>query len=322
MLPLKTLFKIVELQNSSQFKKQHSNISIQDMSAIIASIDAFSLVVIAENKESRVGSLICEIKTRNGTKTRIGTYTGSVFVLINSYTNNQIYQHNAEAEAFSKAVTLILNESKTVNNKPAFNNYIDELMQTFNNIDTSEFSDIKQMLKKVFENTPENYDAPKEKTDPLKKSDVKLDETFVAAFEEDPLQEAFKHVVEDVNEDDEEFPVNNTYAQASDALDNNSMSTRTTNVELYNIMQVVDGLIQGKTYYREDWHLEDSILVYVKPEAKVTSMQIADNNFVNATYANPVDFYSYDFMTNELTPYNLTLEDFQSSEWLVFDGEE
>lgn len=87
-------------------------------------------------------------------------------------------------------------------------------------------------------------------------------------------------------------------------------------------MQVVDGLIQGKTYYREDWHLEDSILVYVKPEDKVTSMQIADNNFVNATYANPVDFYSYDFMTNELTPYNLTLEDFQSSEWLVFDGEE
>ena len=319
MLPLKTLFKIVELQNSSQFKKQHSNISIQDMSAVIASIDTFLLYIVAENKESRVGKLTCEIKTQTG------TYTGRVSVLISSYTNNQIFQHNAEALAFSKAVELLINESKTVNNKTAFGNYIDELMQSFNNIDTSEFNDIKQMLKKVFENTPENSensDALKEKTDPLKKSDVKLDEAFVAAFEEDPLHEAFMHVVEDVNEDDEEFPVNNTYAQASDALDNNSMSTRTTNVELYNIMQVVDGLLQGKTYYREDWQLEDSILVYVKPEYKVTSMQIADNNFVNATYANPVDFYSYDFMTNELTPYNLTLEDFKSTEWLVFDGEE
>ena len=315
MLPLKTLFKIVELQNSDQFKKHHSNISIKDMSAIIASIDAFLLYIIAENKESRVGKLTCEIKTHEG------TYTGRVSVLIDSYTNNQVLQHNAEAAAFSNAIALLLNESKNAN-KSVFGNYIDELMQSFNNMETSEFSDVKHVLRKVFENTTENSKAPKEKTDPIEKSNVKLDEAFVAAFNEDPLHEAFMHVVEDTNEDDEEFPVNNSYAQASDALDNNSMSTRTVNVELYNIMQVVDGLKNGKTFYREDWPLEDSILVYVKAEDdKVTSMQIAADNFINATYVKPGDFYSYDFMTNELTPYSLTLEDFES-QWLLFDGDE
>lgn len=317
MLPLKTLFKIVELQNSDQFKKHHSNISIKDMSAIIASIDAFSLYIIAENKESRVGKLTCEIKTH------AGTYTGRVSVLIDSYTNkhNQVLQHNAEAAAFSNAIGLLINESKNAN-KSVFGNYIDELMQSFNNMETSEFSDVKHVLRKVFENTTENSDSPKEKTDPIEKTTAKLDEAFVAAFNEDPLHEAFMHVVEDTNEDDEEFPVNNSYAQASDALDNNSMSTRTVNVELYNIMQVVDGLKNGKTFYREDWALEDSILVYVKPEDdKVTSMQIAADNFINATYVKPGDFYSYDFMTNELTPYSLTLEDFES-QWVLFDGDE
>lgn len=311
MLPLKTLFKIVELQNSSQFKKHHSNISIKDMSAIIASIDAFSLYIITENKESRVGKLTCEIKTQ------AGTYTGRVSVLIDSYTNNQILQHNAEAAAFTNAIALLINESKNTN-KTVFGNYIDELMKSFNNMETSEFSEVKHVLRKAFENS----DSPKEKTDPMEKSNVKLDEAFVAAFNEDPLHEAFMHVVEDTNEDDEEFPVNNSYAQASDALDNNSMSTRTVNVELYNIMQVVDGLKNGKTFYREDWPLEDSILVYVKSEDdKVTSMQIAKDNFINATYVKPGDFYSYDFMTNELTPYSLTLEDFES-QWLLFDGDE
>lgn len=313
-LSLKQIFKLVEIRSSKEFIQSNTYSKIE-LAELLSNITDYGWK-----------TRYVEEATTNITQCTIHTYQGS-------YVGNYSLRTNGVLEENSKYLESMQNMTFTL----AFKQFAEEFMKdkqaaqyvdpltkwinaTKSRLDAQKTSDT---LK-----TPEFSDIFSEDWSNIEKkhkdAEVELGDEIVNQFSGDPLVEAASHVIEDgeTSEDDEEFPVNNTYAQASDALDNNSMSTRTTNVELYNIMQVVDGLLQGKTYYREDWQLEDSILVYVKPEYKVTSMQIADNNFVNATYANPVDFYSYDFMTNELTPYNLTLEDFKSTEWLVFDGEE